>query len=92
MRVILMILSLLISSKVLALDEVTEFSYNDDMKVEKIVMSEQILLNDLMKLHNDYDFEGERMIAGKHEKKKNSKNSYLNNLRSRLEGTKNLRL
>jgi hypothetical protein len=92
MKVFLMFLSMILTSQVLASHEITHLSYNDDIKVEKVVMNDAILLNDLMKLHSDYDFDALRMIAGKFEtgSKKSKKNSYLDELRTKLEGSKNI--
>lgn len=75
-----MFFSLLISSQALALEEVTAFSFEDDFKVEKVVMGHEIFLNDLTKLHPNLGTENERMMAGEFEKKKD--------LRSKLDESK----
>lgn len=90
MKIALLTLSLLLSTHALAESSSIALSYNDSIQV-KTVMMDEILINDLIKLHNDFDFEGDRMIAGKFEsKKQKKKTSYLDGLRSKLEGSKNV--
>lgn len=89
MKIALLTLSLLISTHALSESSSIALSYNDSIQV-KTVMMDEILINDLIKLHNDFDFEGDRMIAGKFESKKPKKTSYLDGLRSKLEGSKSV--
>ncbi len=89
MKIALLTLSLLLSTHALAESSSIALSYNDSIQV-KTVMMDEILINDLIKLHNDFDFEGDRMIAGKFESKKQKKTSYLDGLRSKLEGSKSV--
>lgn len=81
MKVTLIILSMLLSSAAFSMEG--SLSYNDNMEVKKVVIMDEILINDLIKLYNDYDFEGERMMAGQFEKKA-AKKSYLDGLRDKL--------
>ncbi len=85
MKVALIITSILLSSAAFSMEG--SLSYNDSMKVKKVVMMDEILINDLIKLHNDFDFEGDRMVAGKFEGKP-SKKSYLDGLRDKLLNSK----
>ena len=89
MKIALLTLSLLLSTHALAESSSIALSYNDTIQVKTVKMDE-ILINDLIKLHNDFDFEGDRMIAGKFESKKQNKTSYLDGLRSKLEGSKSV--
>lgn len=90
MKIALLTLSLILSSHALAEGSSIALSYNDSIQVKKTVMMDEILIDDLIKLHNDFDFEGNRMIAGKFESKSQKKSSYLDSLRSKLEGCKNV--
>lgn len=90
MKIALLTLSLILSSGALAETSGIALSYNDSIQVKKTVMMDEILIENLIKLHNDFDFEGNRMIAGKYESKSQKKSSYLDNLRSKLEGSKSL--
>jgi hypothetical protein len=85
MKVALIILSMLLSSAAFSMEG--SLSFNDNMEVKKVVMMDEILINDLIKLYNDYDFEGERMVAGEFEKKA-SKKTYLDGLRDKLLNSK----
>lgn len=88
MKIALIALSILFSSYSMASS--MELSYKDSVELKKTVVMDEILINDLIKLHNDFDFDGERMIAGKFEisEKKAAKKNYLESLRTRLEGCK----
>ena len=90
MKFALIALSIIFSSVSMA--GTMELSYKDKVEVKKVVMNE-ILINELIKLHNGINFEGERMIAGKFEvaEKKAAKKSYLDTLRTKLQGHKGLR-
>lgn len=92
MKIALLTLSLLVSSYALAENTSIALSYNDSIQVKKTVMMDEILIDDLINLHNDFDFEGDRMIAGKFESKtqKKASSSYLDGLRSKLEGCKSV--
>lgn len=87
MKIALLTLSMILSSHALA--ETSALSYNDSINVKKVVIMDEILIDNLIKLHNDFDFEGNRMIAGKYESK-TQKKSYLDSLRSKLEGSKSM--
>lgn len=88
MKVALIILSIILSSTAFSMDG--SLSFNDSMEVKKVVIMDEILINDLIKLYNDYDFEGERMVAGKFEvsERKSAKKSYLDGLRDKLLNSK----
>jgi hypothetical protein len=91
MKLLALLLGLMISSPMLASTITETLSFEDDLRVEKVVMMDQILINDLINLYNELDTEGDRMIAGKFEsKKKIEKKSYLDDLRTKLDGSKNL--
>ncbi len=85
MKVTLIILSMLFSSAALSTEGT--ISYNDNMEVKKVVLMDEILINDLIKLHNNFDFEGVRMVAGKFETKQ-TKKTYLDGLRDKLLNSK----
>jgi hypothetical protein len=89
MKIALLTLSLLVSTHALAENMNIALSYNDSIQVKKTVMMDEILIDDLIKLHNDFDFDGDRMIAGKFETK-TQKKSYIDGLRSKLEGCKSV--
>lgn len=62
-------------------------SYQDRFEVKKVVLDEQLLM-ELYELPKNSFFEGERMIAGQFETpKKKQKKSYLESLRSKLNGS-----
>lgn len=89
MKVALIILSMLLSSAAFSMEGA--LTYNDSLEVKKVVMMDKILINNLIKLHNDFDFEGDRMVAGKFEtssERKSSKKSWLDGLRTKLESSK----
>ena len=84
-----MLTTLLFLSMQATLSNAHTYSYGDDrFKIQKVVMDQEILINDLIKIY--HVFEGERMIAGKFEVKESlsEKKSYLNGLRSKLEQSK----
>lgn len=85
MKVALIITSILLSSAAFSMEG--SLSFNDNMEVKKVVIMDKILINDLIKLHNDFDFEGDRMVAGKFEGKP-AKKSYLDGLRDKLLNSK----
>jgi len=66
----------------------TELSYQTNIKVNKTVMDKDILLKPLIKLRTHLDFEAREMVAAKDEA--SVKPTYLNNLRSKLQGSKGL--
>ncbi len=90
MKIALLALTMVLSSTALAESSTMALSYNDSIQVKKTVMMDEILIEDLIRLHNDFDFEGEGMIAGKFESKTKKKTSYLDGLRSKLDGCQNL--
>jgi hypothetical protein len=97
MKFVLIALSFLLSQTAFSMDYGIDFK--DNVEVEKVVMDE-ILINNLIKLYNDYDYEGERMmaagefngerkLAGEFDgiAKKIAKKNYLESLRTKLEGS-----
>ena len=90
MKIALLVLSIVFSSASLAESHGMALSYHDSIEVKKTVLNEKILINNLIKLQHKLDFEGKRMIAGKYEIKSKKKSSYLDGLRSKLEGCQNL--
>lgn len=90
MKIALITLSLILSSGALA--ETLSLSFKDQVEVKKVVMDKELLI-DLYELQHDFHFGGtERMIAGKFEtsEKKTEKKSYIDDLRSRLSGSRGM--
>lgn len=86
MKVALFVLTMSLTIEALA--SKNELSYKDHIEVKKTVMRKDILLKSLINLHQDFPWESKRMIAGNFEKKeeKSGKKSYLEGLRSKLNG------
>lgn len=76
-----MIFCMLLSTAAFQTKELHRF--NDKMEVKKVVIMDEILINELIKLYKGYDFEDERMVAGEFEKKA-LKKSYLDGLRDKF--------
>lgn len=90
MKFALITLCLILSSGALA--DSMELSYRDQVEVKKVVMDKELLI-DLYELKHDFHFGGtERMIAGKFDtsEKKTEKKTYLDTLRSRLNGSRGM--
>jgi hypothetical protein len=84
MKSALLVLSLLmISNTGLSMN----LSYKDHVEVKKTIVATALPV-EYIRLHRDFSFEGDRMIAGKFESKKSNKGNYLDGLRSKLEGCK----
>lgn len=66
-----------------------DLSFKDHVEVKKTVIASSLPV-EYLRLHRDFSFEGERMIAGKFESKKSGKKNYLDGLRSKLEGCKGI--
>lgn len=84
MKSILILICMLISVSSFA----SELTYKDQVKVPKVVLGTEILLNNLTKLYSDYYFE-ERMLAKAEEisVKKSKKMTWSENLRHKLNGS-----
>lgn len=85
MKSILVIICMLISVSSLAMSGLT---YKDQVKVQKVVLGTDILLNNLTKLYSDYYFE-DRMLAKAEDidAKKSKKMTWSDNLRRKLNGS-----
>ena len=76
---------LIFGQSAFSMEETLDFK--DNFQEEKVVIVKEILMNDLVKLHKD--FEVGRKVAGKVEKKAKKK-SYAEGLRSKLENSKGI--
>lgn len=65
-------------------------SFKDHVEVKETIMTASLPV-EYLRLHRDFHFEGDRMIAGKFESgRKVSKKNYLDGLRSKLDGCKGI--
>lgn len=88
MKVAIFFLSLTLSN--LSFSETLSLSYKDNFKINQVIVLDAILIDDLLKIYGNLDFDGQRMIAGKFEStlSKSNKKSYIDNLRLKLEKSK----
>lgn len=85
MKAAALLLGMILTAPLFASD--TGLSFQDRFEVKKVVLDEQLLM-ELYELPKNSFFEGERMIAGQFESsKKKQKKSYLEKLRSKLNGS-----